>query len=240
MKALYSLSIAFYGFTDDETLHMKEVTMENGGQPVHDFTDPQCTHIVINDQAIKQLPSGGGGGGNDPSSSSSTTTTTNETSMASSGSEPSTTTVTTLTITTTPTTTANQTKFNPNLSPFANTKASVVRAEWFWASIQICCRASECLYEFTKPHNHHLNGLMLAKTLPSNLSNRDITASSYQQNIITNTSMPAATNTIEVFTLYKYIHISDVPINRLIEIGILIRVFTSMFFDDFKENLIKY
>ena len=52
--------------------------------------------------------------------------------------------------------------------------------------------------------------------------------------------MPAATNTIEVFTLYKYIHISDVPINRLIEIGILIRVFTSMFFDDFKENLIKY
>lgn len=30
----------------------------------------------------------------------------------------------------------------------AGTRASVVRAEWFWASIQMCCRASEVLYEF--------------------------------------------------------------------------------------------
>ena len=35
---------------------MKEVTIENGGTPITDLNDPQCTHTVINDQEIKQLP----------------------------------------------------------------------------------------------------------------------------------------------------------------------------------------
>jgi hypothetical protein len=30
----------------------------------------------------------------------------------------------------------------------AQPKAAIVRAEWFWASIQMCCRASEVLYEY--------------------------------------------------------------------------------------------
>ena len=98
---------------------MKEVTIENGGTPVNDLNDPQCTHIVINDQEVKQLPTLGVEGE-----------------------------VTTGESTTTPTT---KIPFQPSMSPFSNTRASVVRAEWFWASIQICCRASECLYEFTKP-----------------------------------------------------------------------------------------
>jgi hypothetical protein len=132
LKALYSLSIAFYGFTSEETQHMKEVTIENGGTPVNDLNDPQCTHIVINDQEIKQLPTLGVEG-------------------EISG-EPA----------TTPTT---KIPFQPSMSPFSNTRASVVRAEWFWASIQICCRASECLYEFTKPKITET----CSKVLPNNI-----------------------------------------------------------------------
>jgi hypothetical protein len=113
LKALYSLSIAFYGFTTEETLHMKEVTIENGGTPINDFDDPMCTHIVINDQEVKHLPNGMDDFNTTPNSKQNA-----------------------------------QIPFNSNL--FANTRASIVKAEWFWASIQICCRASECLYEFTK------------------------------------------------------------------------------------------
>jgi hypothetical protein len=67
--------------------------------------------------------------------------------------------------TVTPTTKPNS--FNPTtMSPFTNTRASVVRAEWFWASIQICCRASECLYEFTRPKAIE----NCSKVLPNNLN----------------------------------------------------------------------
>jgi hypothetical protein len=93
---------------------MKDVTIENGGTP-SDLNDQLCTHIVINDQEVKQF--------NDDESSAQITPTTKSSSRI---------------------------IFNPNISPFLNTRASIVRAEWFWASIQICCRASECLYEFTK------------------------------------------------------------------------------------------
>jgi hypothetical protein len=111
---------------------MKEVTIENGGTPVNDLNDPQCTHIVINDQEIKQLPTLGVDGEMTGES------------------------------TTTPTT---KIPFQPSMSPFSNTRASVVRAEWFWASIQICCRASECLYEFTKPKINET----CSKILPNNI-----------------------------------------------------------------------
>lgn len=135
LKALYSLHIAFYGFTKEETQHMKEVTIENGGQSVSDLNDPLCTHIVINDQEIKAIPSlssaSGSSSGDDligiASDSAGNVTPTGKLAMS------------------------TQTFINVNMSPFNNTRASIVRAEWFWASIQICCRASECLYEFTKP-----------------------------------------------------------------------------------------
>ena len=94
---------------------MKDVTIENGGTPISDLNDPLCTHIVINDQEVKQL--------NEDESNVQITPTTKSSSHI---------------------------IFNPNISPFSNTRASIVKAEWFWASIQICCRASECLYEFTK------------------------------------------------------------------------------------------
>lgn len=119
LKALYSLTIAFYGFTKEETQHMKEVTIENGGTPITDLNDPNITHIVINDQEVKHFP--------DEQNLSSSIG-----SITPTGSKP------------------NHLFIDLNQSPFSNTKASIVRTEWFWASIQICCRASECLYEFSK------------------------------------------------------------------------------------------
>ncbi len=138
MKALYSLSIAFYGFTPEETEHMKEVTIENGGTPISDLNDPNCTHIVINDQEVKQFCDETAVGGCGGSSSSSATNAVNS-STTSAGP-----------ITPTSSKTNAPIYIDMNVGPFANTRASIVKAEWFWASIQICCRASECLYEFTK------------------------------------------------------------------------------------------
>lgn len=110
---------------------MKEVTIENGGTPINDIDDPQCTHIVINDQEIKHLPSLCNGDRSKDGDNNSDTTTINGSVTPNSKNDAS-------------------VFINMNMSPFSNTRASIVRAEWFWASIQICCRASECLYEFTK------------------------------------------------------------------------------------------
>lgn len=143
LKALYSLNIAFYGFTKEETQHMKEVTIENGGTPINDINDPNCTHIVINDQEVKQLPT-------IRSSSALSTMTDVVVESVSSGDAPACQSLTT-TATITPTSKSSViTYLNTNMSPFSNTRAHIVRTEWFWVSIQICCRASECLYEFTK------------------------------------------------------------------------------------------
>ena len=139
LKALYSLSIAFYGFTAEETAHMKEVTLENGGTPISDLNDPQCTHIVINDQEVKQLSNNSA---EDHCNNTSSCTTTGTAANSSVISGP---------ITPTSNKTNNPIYIDMNTQPFSNTRASIVKAEWFWASIQICCRASECLYEFTKP-----------------------------------------------------------------------------------------
>lgn len=129
LKALYSLNIAFYGFTQEETEHMREVTMENGGTPMKNFEDPLCTHIVINDHEVRHLPPitvAGIASDDQPFAASNP-------------------------VTITPTSKANNPIYvDLSTSPFSKTRASIVKAEWFWASIQICCRASECLYEFTK------------------------------------------------------------------------------------------
>ena len=152
LKALYSLSIAFYGFTRDETQHMQEVTLDNGGTPLADINHPQCTHIVINDQEIRALPCAAaatttanhntGVDEVDSASSAAAAAATVDTPQVANGGE----------LHATPGATAGQSRFPAaaTMSPFANTRASIVRAEWFWASIQICCRASECLYEFTR------------------------------------------------------------------------------------------
>jgi len=148
------LSISFYGFIKEETQHMKEVTIENGGTPINDVNDPQCTHIVINDQVIKQLPNLG-----------TSTTTTDQ--WNNSDIESSSNSVLIASGSVTPTSKSSNNPaalfINMNMSPFSNTRASIVRAEWFWASIQICCRASECLYEFTKPKSETGNGVSVTK-----------------------------------------------------------------------------
>lgn len=142
------MSIAFYGFTREETQHMKEVTIENGGTPVSDLSDPSITHIVINDQEVKQLPINNLSNDEQIINTSSSSAGPREASTTTSSS--------CITANTAPITPTSSNKHsNPiyidlNTSPFSNTRASIVRAEWFWASIQICCRASECLYEFVK------------------------------------------------------------------------------------------
>lgn len=131
---------------------MKEVTIENGGTPISDINDEQCTHIVINDQEVKQVPLLTDA---TTATSSLLSTSTNEAKTTSTSSIATTSSISTScnnnTNQLTPTHKSSATNFNPSSSPFSNTRASIVRAEWFWASIQICCRASECLYEFTKP-----------------------------------------------------------------------------------------
>jgi hypothetical protein len=133
LKALYSLNIAFYGFTPEETEHMREVTIENGGTPVKHFEDPLCTHIVINDHEVRHLPPLNVASDDQPLfcgvGAASASVTITPTSKAAAN---------------------NPIYVDLSTSPFSKTRASIVKAEWFWASIQICCRASECLYEFSK------------------------------------------------------------------------------------------
>lgn len=38
LKALYSLNISFYGFSAEETQHMKDVTVENGTFIIQDLS----------------------------------------------------------------------------------------------------------------------------------------------------------------------------------------------------------
>ena len=108
---------------------MREVTLENGGRPLADLGDPLCTHIVINDQEVRAMPmlTGEEADADATAAAGSVTPTGKPAPLR--------------------TVVADDT--------FGNARASVVRAEWFWASIQICCRASECLYEFTKVSVSH-------------------------------------------------------------------------------------
>lgn len=114
---------------------MREVTIENGGTPVSDLSDTQCTHIVVNDQEVRSV------GGEDAyqahansstgiNNSSSSTPTTTGGSVGSKSSHPI--------------------YLDMNAAPFNSTRAFIVCAEWFWTSIQICARATECQYEFVK------------------------------------------------------------------------------------------
>jgi hypothetical protein len=115
---------------------MIEITIENGGTPVNDINDPQCTHIVINDQEVKHLPQVIG---------------CEETNIPDLQSNADATCITSPAPTSHSSVVGSRLANNVSLSPFNNIRALIVRAEWFWASIQMCCRASECLYEFTKP-----------------------------------------------------------------------------------------
>jgi hypothetical protein len=120
---------------------MKEVTIENGGTPVSDLNDPQCTHIVINDQEVKQLTAAASVAANE------------DVNVTGGGTGAAAANLSTASGPMTPTSSKLGTSsiyIDMNAMPFSNTRASIVKAEWFWASIQICCRASECLYEFTK------------------------------------------------------------------------------------------
>lgn len=85
----FKLCISFHGFPEDETKHMEELTVENGGvfKPLGDV---ECTHLVVDDQAIKNMP-------------------------------------------------------NNIMFPHC-----IIRAEWFWTSIQMEACADEVLYEFQK------------------------------------------------------------------------------------------
>ncbi|XP_070538599.1 protein ECT2-like [Ptychodera flava] len=90
MMPLFCCCLSFLGFSDDEKAHMEEITEMQGGTfaPVGDYS---CTHLVIDDSTVKELP------------------------------------------------------FEHN------SKIYIVKAEWFWASIQMAACADESLYQFEKP-----------------------------------------------------------------------------------------
>lgn len=51
----FKCCLSFLGFSKEEQKHMEELTIENGGlfAPV---SDEECTHLVIDDQSMKELP----------------------------------------------------------------------------------------------------------------------------------------------------------------------------------------
>lgn len=46
LKPFHGAKICFSGFTEEEKMHMIEVLMQNGGTPIDDENDAECTHLV--------------------------------------------------------------------------------------------------------------------------------------------------------------------------------------------------
>ncbi len=82
--------LSFYGLSRDETRHMEDLTVDNGGAVV-EAGAPQATHLVVDEHAVKNIP------------------------------------------------------FD------TSSKLHIVKAEWFWASIQVEARADESFYRFEEP-----------------------------------------------------------------------------------------
>ncbi|RUS82304.1 hypothetical protein EGW08_009936, partial [Elysia chlorotica] len=55
MKPFYECCLSFLGFTENEQKHMEDLTLENGGRFAA-FGDQDTTHLVIDDQNVKEVP----------------------------------------------------------------------------------------------------------------------------------------------------------------------------------------
>ncbi|XP_065644226.1 protein ECT2 isoform X2 [Hydra vulgaris] len=56
MKPFHGLIISFYGFTEEETKHMHEITTSNGGTYLSLLKEESCTHLVVDEMCPHQLP----------------------------------------------------------------------------------------------------------------------------------------------------------------------------------------
>ncbi|XP_067014278.2 protein ECT2 [Anabrus simplex] len=55
LKPFHGAHVCFYGFSDEERLHMTEVLQENGGTPV-ELEDPRCSHVVVDESEVQSIP----------------------------------------------------------------------------------------------------------------------------------------------------------------------------------------
>ncbi|VVC31586.1 Hypothetical protein CINCED_3A022176 [Cinara cedri] len=56
LKPFHGAKICFSGFTEEERSHMVDVLLQNGGTPVNDENDTECTHLVANESSLDFIP----------------------------------------------------------------------------------------------------------------------------------------------------------------------------------------
>ncbi|KAL4107891.1 hypothetical protein QTP88_018165 [Uroleucon formosanum] len=56
LKPFHGAKICFSGFTEEERSHMVDVLLQNGGTPIEDENDPECTHLVVNESSLDSIP----------------------------------------------------------------------------------------------------------------------------------------------------------------------------------------
>ncbi|XP_025421292.1 protein ECT2 isoform X2 [Sipha flava] len=56
LKPFHGAKICFSGFTEEERSHMVDVLLQNGGTPIDDENDTECTHLVVNESSIDTIP----------------------------------------------------------------------------------------------------------------------------------------------------------------------------------------
>ncbi|XP_029345001.1 protein ECT2 isoform X2 [Acyrthosiphon pisum] len=57
LKPFHGAKICFIGFTEEEQSHMVEVLLHNGGTPISNENDTECTHLVVNESSLDSIPS---------------------------------------------------------------------------------------------------------------------------------------------------------------------------------------
>ncbi|XP_022163754.1 protein ECT2 isoform X2 [Myzus persicae] len=56
LKPFHGAKICFSGFTEEERSHMVDVLLQNGGTPIWDENDTECTHLVVNESSLDLIP----------------------------------------------------------------------------------------------------------------------------------------------------------------------------------------
>ncbi|XP_060848998.1 protein ECT2 isoform X2 [Rhopalosiphum padi] len=56
LKPFHGAKICFSGFTEEERSHMVDVLLQNGGTPIGDENDTECTHLVVNESSLDSIP----------------------------------------------------------------------------------------------------------------------------------------------------------------------------------------
>ncbi|XP_015369394.1 PREDICTED: protein ECT2 isoform X2 [Diuraphis noxia] len=56
LKPFHGAKICFSGFTEEERSHMVDVLLQNGGTPISDENDTECTHLVVDESSLDSIP----------------------------------------------------------------------------------------------------------------------------------------------------------------------------------------